>query len=141
MKKAIALLLIPLLFLPIFVGCGTKTSESSPSEDATPSPSVSIPVDPSFPSDGTVNAERENDTVKVEVKIPSKAGTACSLLLVTDPSYQYGFANGEGLCDIAQIALDDGGEAIATLRLNGASGPVYLIVTTNDGAFMTLVLN
>jgi hypothetical protein len=147
MKKTIALLLVLLLGLALLAGCADKKTTSN-EEPSAPSQSAgaSISSSPStskedLPFDGTVTAAKENGTVKVTVSLPQKGQTLCSLLLVTDLSYQYTFAQGDGrLCDMKQIALDEKGEASATLQLNGVTETVYLIVTADDGTFATVTV-
>ena len=152
MKKIISVLLLLLLALSLFAGCAKKQTTSNDQTPAeSPSSSASSPqsdaTDPSkgeaFPEDGVVTATKDGSTVQVSLAIPSYAKKHCSLLLLTDTSYQYSWADAPAgvLCDLGQLTLDDKGNGSATLKAPEAIGTVYLVVTTESGAFTTVTIN
>ena len=154
MKKALSILLLLLIALSLFAGCGKKKTEpadpASPPQESTsdtgdPSvpPSNESPTPSStFPTDGSVAVTKDETSVKVTMAIPSLAGKELSLVLIKDPAYRYTWAEDPAarLCGISQICLDDKGEGTATLTPS-AQGSAYLVITTEDGASTTLPVN
>lgn len=145
MKKIIVTLLLLLLALSLLAGC-TKKQSTTDSSLSTPDGQTSLSESESgsdetsnFPSDGKLTVTKEGTSVKGTLSIPSMSGRICSLLLLPDLSYQFSWGEQpqERLCDLAEITLDEKGDGTFTLNTNGFDGSVYLVVTTDDGAFTT----
>ncbi len=154
MKKPTATLLILLLALSLLTGCQEKKTTSEPERpttpeegsvsDIAPSPFTSDPsgekdsISP-LPENVHISAKKEGSSVKVRLSLPDATEKEVSLVVLTDLSYRYSWAeHKEALCDLAQIRLDDKGEGTLTMQLNNENDPFYLIITTADGTAFTL---
>ena len=160
MKKLTATLLILLLALLLLAGCQSKKTTSEPSvsdtpeessvSDIAPSPSVPSVSEPSkekvslspLPENVDISAKKEGTSVTIRLSLPDAAEKEVSLVILTDLSYRYSWAENpeEGLCDVAQLALDDKGQGEASLYIKNATDTFYLVVTTADGTSYTLTI-
>ena len=154
MKKPIAILLVLLLALSFLTACQGKKTTSEPQSpttpeegsvlDIVPSPSASDPSEEKsslspLPENVDISAKKEGSSVAVRLSLPDAAGKEVSLVILTDLSYRYSWAeHQEALCDLAQVRLDDKGEGTLTMQLNNENDPFYLIVTAADGTAFTL---
>ena len=61
-------------------------------------------------------------------------------MILSNLSYRYDWADKPeaGLCDVAQIRLDEQGKGTLTMHLNNETDPFYLIVTTASGECFTI---
>lgn len=136
MKKTIICICAVLLACGILCGCKGK---DQPDGNTVTTAAVENPD--AVPADGIMSCTKSGDSVTVDITLSECAGKEVSLIVISDPQYQYTWSENAEVClsDIGQVALDKDGKGTFELKLKNSSETAYIILTAEVGSYIAEV--
>lgn len=132
MKRTAIFTAVLILLIVCICGCTPKKQTQS----GTTTTTVNQPSsDDQLSADKALSFTKDSDTLKIKVTLPECAKKEVSLILITDPKYQYNWEEDPAsrLIEIGQLRLDSNGEGSIELKLKNPSQKCYLCLTAPAG--------
>ena len=132
MKRTVIFTVVLILLISCICGCTSKKQTQSGTTTTTVNKTSSEDL---LNADKALSFTKEEETLKIKVTLPECGGKEVSLILITDPEYQYNWEEDPSsrLIDMGQIKLDNNGEGSIELRLKSGSEKCYLCLTAPSG--------
>ena len=133
MKKALFYALLLIIVITSTVSC---TFGNKNQAEATEGSSDDAPQSTLLDADKVLSFTKDADSLQIRVSLPECAGENISLILITDPSYQYSWEDEPAtkLIDMGQLSLDQSGAGNGVLKLKSENEKCYLCLTSSAGS-------